>query len=506
MRRMRTHIFLVIAYSLLTSRAYGQGTTAQLRCAFNGGLDVYARSEPSSPIVARIKCGDPLVLIEGSGFPHVRTQDGKDGFILSHNLGQWAIVPDASPVKDNAPVFPRPSPPTTSSSTAATTPNRTSSPNVQTSSPIVPASSPKVSTPSPTASTTEARPTAIEPVSPARRETGRSKISDIKIHGYVTAVNSSTSFDIEDYRITRDAAFKLEFENPSPDLSFKIEDVRVGTELEIKGTYDDQTGELLAKSIKVDMEQFRKLKDTAILDRPPSGVESVNGGWRGIFFVNGQRIQVTPETKVLFKLTNLEKKLAKPAKKKPVDHKAENEDSFRPLFSLAEVTSGMMMTYEGRRDIETGRILAERVEFSRNDFEKGEARLWEKLKVKVKPGDALGLKPSELSISNVGKFKLLANDEVQEYVTKLGQTLVPEYLKAVPDGDPSKLNFRFFVIIEREPNAHALPNGIFLINSGMLEVVENEAQLAEVIGHEIAHATQEHQWREMNGSGANFQC
>src|SRR5262249_37519737 len=307
---------------------------------------------------------------------------------------------DAGLSKDTAPFVPRPSPLTTSSPTAATTPNQTSSPSAITPSPNIPASSPNASTSS--ASTpTETRPTAIEPVSPARRATGRTKISDVKIHGYVTAVNSSTSFDIEDYRITRDTAFKLEFENPSPDLSFKIEDVRVGTELEIKGTYDDETGELLAKSIKVDMEQFRKLKDTAILDRPPSGVQAVNNGWRGIFFVNGQRIQVTPETQVLFKLTNLERKLTKSANKKPPANESETEDNFRPLFSLAEITLGMMMTYEGRRDIETGRILAERVEFSRNDFEKGEARLWKSLKVKVKPGDALGFKLAELSISRV---------------------------------------------------------------------------------------------------------
>jgi Domain of unknown function (DUF5666) len=314
----------------------------------------------------------------------------------------------------------------------------------------VPASSPKVSTSSPSTSTTETRPTAIEPVSAPRRDTGRTKISDVKIHGYVTAVNSRTSFDIEDYRITRDTAFKLEFENSSPDLSFNIDDVRVGTELEIKGIYDDATGELHAKSIKVDMEQFRKLKDTAILDRPPSGVQQVNGGWRGIFFVNGQRIQVTPETKVLFKLTNLEKKVAKSANRKAKEDVTETDDNFRPLSSLAEITSGMMMTYEGRRDIETGRILADRVEFSKNDFEKGEERLWKRLKVKVKPGDVLGFKPGELSISGVGKYKLLPNDQVQQYVTNLGQSLIPEYLKAVPDSDPAKLNFRFFVVMNKK--------------------------------------------------------
>ena len=32
----------------------------------------------------------------------------------------------------------------------------------------------------------------------------------------------------------------------------------------------------------------------------------------------------------------------------------------------------------------------------------------------------------------------------------------------------------------------------------MFNVVDNEAQLAAVIGHEIAHATQEHTWRQMN--------
>src|SRR5262245_29266869 len=349
MRGLRTHTFLFFTYFIATSLAYGQGTPALLRCSFNGGLDVYARSEPSSPVIARVKCGDRLVLIESYGSPHVRTQDGKEGFILSHNLGQWSIVPDASASKDTAPVPSQLTPATTSSSSAATTPDPTSSPDI-------PASSPKVLPSSPSTARTEPRPTAIEPVSVPRRETGRTKASDVKIHGYVTAVNSSMSFDIEDYRITRDAALKLEFENPSPDLSFKIEDVRVGTELEIKGIYDDETGELQAKSIKVDMEQFRKLKDTAILDRSPIGVEPVNGGWRGIFFVNGQKIQVTPETKVLFKLTNLEKKLTKSASKKTKEDVTETDDNFRPLFSLAEITSGMIMTYEGRRDIETGRI------------------------------------------------------------------------------------------------------------------------------------------------------
>src|SRR5215831_11772284 len=160
------------------------------------------------------------------------------------------------------------------------------------------------------------------------------------------------------------------------------------------------------KSIKVDMEQFRKLKDTAILDRSPGGVQQADDGWSGMFFVNGQRIQVTPETKVLFKLTSDVKKQAKSLNKNPKSDEIRSQDDFRPLSSLAEITAGMLMTYEGKRDVETGRIVAERVEFSKNDFGKGEARLRQQLKVNVKQGDGLGFRPAELSISRIGKFKL----------------------------------------------------------------------------------------------------
>ena len=46
------------------------------------------------------------------------------------------------------------------------------------------------------------------------------------------------------------------------------------------------------------------------------------------------------------------------------------------------------------------------------------------------------------------------------------------------------------------PNAFALANGTVVLYSGMLMMLENEAQLAAVLGHEIAHAVQEHTYRQ----------
>ena len=316
------------------------------------------------------------------------------------------------------------------------------------------------------------------------------KPKDVKIRGYVTAVVSPTQFEIEDYRVSRDEGFVLDFENASPDLQFKVEDIRVGVELEIKGSLDDTTGELKAKSIKVDMEQFKPQKQTAILSQPPAGIEHADNGWTGTFLVDGQRIQVTPQTQILFKLTDREKKLAKKAKAN-----AEEEGLFEPLKSLADVRTGMAMTYEGRRDPD-GTIMAVRVEFARNDLEPSEKKMWDSLKVSNKPFNAAQALAGELKINSVGKFKTLPDQEVQDYANRIGRQLIPEYERDLPDSDPSKIPFRFYVIQDKTPNAFALPNGIVVIHSGMFDIVENEAQFAAVVGHEIAHAVQEHTWRQ----------
>src|SRR6266404_6072007 len=77
---------------------------------------------------------------------------------------------------------------------------------------------------------------------------------DVKIHGFITTVNSPTSFEIDDYKITHDVQLILEVEKDdsgTATASFKPDDIRVGTEVEIRGDWDESTGELKAKSIKV---------------------------------------------------------------------------------------------------------------------------------------------------------------------------------------------------------------------------------------------------------------
>ena len=370
------------------------------------------------------------------------------------------------------------------------------------------------------------------------------KVKEIKIRGYITALTSPTSFEVEDYRISRDAAIQLEFENQTPGVSFKLEDLRVGTMIEIRGLLNEETNELKANKIKIDLKQFRSLSVTAVLERKPTELEKIEGDkWRGIISADGRRIRVEPDTQVFFKLNKTEKveseKQAKEQRKQeavkasqdgkeqktgqagqlaetttqaatapasPDAKAAENSDDDEasateeaqgagPLTSLSDIGPGVIMTYEGREQPD-GTVLTSKITFVRNELEKGEKSLWKQLKIKEKPSDFIEGKPGELKVGG-DKYKILPNQEVQDYVNRIGQSLIPAYQRHLPDGDPNKIPFRFVVIVRKGFNAAAYPNGVVIIHDDIFKVLENEAQLAAVIGHEIAHATQEHSYRQL---------
>lgn len=73
---------------------------------------------------------------------------------------------------------------------------------------------------------------------------------------------------------------------------------------------------------------------------------------------------------------------------------------------------------------------------------------------------------------------------VGDYVRQVGQRLA-----AVSD---RRLPYEFVVINDSTPNAWALPGGKIAVNRGLLAQLDNEAELAAVLGHEIVHAAARH--------------
>ncbi|MGC1163986.1 MAG: M48 family metallopeptidase [Candidatus Sulfotelmatobacter sp.] len=87
------------------------------------------------------------------------------------------------------------------------------------------------------------------------------------------------------------------------------------------------------------------------------------------------------------------------------------------------------------------------------------------------------------------QVKLVNDPVITEYVNRIGQNIVRNSDAQVP--------FTIKVIDSDVVNAMALPGGFFYVNSGLILAADEEAEMAGVMAHEIAHVSACHYGREM---------
>jgi len=91
--------------------------------------------------------------------------------------------------------------------------------------------------------------------------------------------------------------------------------------------------------------------------------------------------------------------------------------------------------------------------------------------------------------------QIIEDPEATEYLQALGSRIV-----AQATGDSAQ-RFSFFFVNDNSINAFALPGGFIGVNYGLVLATRNEAQLAGVLSHEIAHVTQRHIARRIHSQG-----
>lgn len=80
------------------------------------------------------------------------------------------------------------------------------------------------------------------------------------------------------------------------------------------------------------------------------------------------------------------------------------------------------------------------------------------------------------------------DSQIQRYVRDLGTAILRNV-----DNVPQGIEFRFVVVDDPDTiNAFAIPGGGIYIYSGLMKTMDNEAELAAVLSHEIAHVTRRH--------------
>jgi predicted Zn-dependent protease len=95
----------------------------------------------------------------------------------------------------------------------------------------------------------------------------------------------------------------------------------------------------------------------------------------------------------------------------------------------------------------------------------------------------------------LGAAPLVRDDSLQRYVNRVGRWVATQ-------SERPQLKWYFGVLETADLNAFALPGGYVFITRGLLELMSDEAELAGVLGHEIAHVVLQHHLKVLKQSQA----
>ncbi len=144
---------------------------------------------------------------------------------------------------------------------------------------------------------------------------------------------------------------------------------------------------------------------------------------------------------------------------------SQKRDAKQEIASATNATRPLKVNEDprmiGKRNINNGTI------FTRGGSVEGEVRTGQRVAAEVDK-----------------QVKLIDDPVITEYVNRVGQNIVLH--------SDAKVPFTIKVIDSDEVNAFALPGGFFYVNKGLILAADNEAEVAGVMAHEIAHVAARH--------------
>ena len=298
-------------------------------------------------------------------------------------------------------------------------------------------------------------------------------VTKMKLRGYITGRADASTLLILDDRIELTPASRVL--SAAGEHPFNPEELSPGMLVEAEGQWLDKH-RFFAEKLMVELrEDDKKIHGSAYLQEEPMDTARIAAGEPSELKLDGYWLD----------LDNATKRAWNPAKA--------GESLATKTSGRNAALAGYHVRYSGTRR-KDGRIEAEELELGppapADDY-----KMPHNLEVVRAKDPQTGIDVVEFRQGNKlhGRMKLLAERSVQEYVSHLGDSLIPEGTK----GARRPIEFRFFVVEDPEINAASLPDGTLLINTGLLGVLENEAQLAFVLSHEMAHVLQVHYRREI---------
>ena len=292
------------------------------------------------------------------------------------------------------------------------------------------------------------------------------------IRGYVSAINSPTQFQVDDIYISCEPTkTKILETKGATDLQHDYDSnlIYLGLEIEVSGELNDD--HLSATRIEIFPKRVpgERVAGTALLERIPQ-LSIHDGKFDGTIVADGRKLRVDANSILLFRDRTLDAADSKPT----------------PLASVDPVKPNVFITYAGKR-ANDGSIVVTRAIFSPNYVDEAEQKMREEKEFEMLPGF--------IKVKHVGDMAIVADEALQGRVNEIGLGLVPEFQKALPDSDPTKLRFHFYVVQAKHPWPLAGSNGTILIPAKLLARLQNEAQLAAILANGVASVVQKQEFR-----------
>lgn len=305
--------------------------------------------------------------------------------------------------------------------------------------------------------------------------------SKVKLHGYITGRPDDRTVAILDDKLELTSASRITGQDAAGERALAPADLAPGMLIEAEGQWLDHH-KFFAEKIIVDLKDSEKqIHGTAYLQEEPTEGARISKGETAELKADGYWLELGSQTRREWDPAKARASMPSPA-----------ASGNSPLASEPPL-AGFHVAYTGVRRSD-GRITAERVELG-PPAPANAYKMPHDLEV-VRGNDPqtrIDVIEFRQGKKVHGRMKLLAVRSVQEYVSQLGDSLLPPGIQ----GTTRPLEFRFFVVEDPTINAASLPDGTLLVNTGLLGAVDNEAQLAFVLSHEIAHVLQVHHRREV---------
>ena len=309
--------------------------------------------------------------------------------------------------------------------------------------------------------------------------------------------------------------------------SCKVLGVRVGTRMTLSGeqrgngvfTATRAVAYLVRNSKILPMRQTPgTLKGGAIIEEEPE-VHHAAQGWIGSMWLDGYPMSIGPETtlsgapaggKLLYGFFGFA--LHPRFQVEPSSDCASYSGPaglFRP---------DIWVMYEGARAA-NGNISATRLclwpneanEVETNKENKGKGN--KKKLLRVNPPDYQLQIHGSIAMSHGKRLDIIPDQRLQDWLSRLGGEMVPQYQKALKDSDPAKIHFRFYVIHGAESTleyainvakgwtygmnrpgfddaAIAMPDGLVAICDSTLAKINNTAQLEAILSYAVTFELQ----------------